>query len=94
MEVDWVLGSTLLVRKKAIDDVGLMDEKIFLYFEDVDWCYRMWEKGWEVAYIADAEMVHKHQRASMNKIISWEMYIHLKSLIYYLRKHGLKNTFK
>ncbi|HSQ59431.1 MAG TPA: glycosyltransferase family 2 protein, partial [Acidobacteriota bacterium] len=40
--VDWVLGAALFVRRNAMRDVGLMDERYFLYFEDVDWCQRMW----------------------------------------------------
>jgi len=62
--VDWVLGAAMLARKRAIRDVGLMDERYFLYFEDVDWCQRMWRHGYEVLYCADATMVHEHARAS------------------------------
>ena len=62
--VDWVLGAAMLARKRAIRDVGLMDERYFLYFEDVDWCQRMWRHGYEVLYCADATMVHEYARAS------------------------------
>ncbi|HXL15159.1 MAG TPA: glycosyltransferase, partial [Methylomirabilota bacterium] len=62
--VDWVLGAAMLARKRAIRDVGLMDERYFLYFEDVDWCQRMWRHGYEVLYCADAGMVHEYARAS------------------------------
>jgi hypothetical protein len=62
--VDWVLGAALLVRRRAMRDVGLMDERYFLYFEDVDWCQRMWRHGYEVIYCADARMVHDYARAS------------------------------
>lgn len=62
--VDWVLGAALYVRRSAVRDVGLMDERYFLYFEDVDWCQRMWRHGYEVVYCADARMVHEYARAS------------------------------
>lgn len=62
--VDWVLGAALLVRRRAVRDVGLMDERYFLYFEDVDWCQRMWRHGYEVLYCADAVMVHEYGRGS------------------------------
>jgi hypothetical protein len=62
--VDWVLGAAMLVRREAMRDVGLMDERYFLYFEDVDWCQRMWRHGYEVLYVADAPMVHDYARAS------------------------------
>lgn len=88
--VDWVLGGCMLVRKKAVNDVGLMDERFFLYFEDVDFCFRMWEAGWQVAYVAEAAMFHKHMRASANKLFNRATYEHFKSLFYFLRKHGLR----
>ncbi len=62
--VDWVLGAAMYVRRRAMRDVGLMDERYFLYFEDVDWCQRMWRHGYEVLYCAESRMVHEHARAS------------------------------
>ena len=62
--VDWVLGAAMYVRRKAMRDVGLMDERYFLYFEDVDWCQRMWRHGYEVVYCAESKMVHDYARAS------------------------------
>ena len=62
--VDWVLGAAMLARRRAVRDVGLMDERYFLYFEDVDWCQRMGRHGYEVLYCADASMVHEYARQS------------------------------
>jgi N-acetylglucosaminyl-diphospho-decaprenol L-rhamnosyltransferase len=62
--VDWVIGAAMYVRRRAMRDVGLMDERYFLYFEDVDWCQRMWRHGYEVVYCAPAHMVHDYARAS------------------------------
>jgi len=62
--VDWVLGAAMYVRRRAMRDVGLMDERYFLYFEDVDWCQRMWRHGFEVVYCSESRMVHDHARAS------------------------------
>ena len=58
MAVDWVSGACMMVRKKAIDDVGFMDERFFMYWEDVDWCKRMWHSGWKVVYFPQASIVH------------------------------------
>ena len=63
--VDWVAGAAMLVRREAVDDVGPMEERYFLYFEDVDWCTRMQARGWQVNYVPDAVMVHHWQRASL-----------------------------
>jgi GT2 family glycosyltransferase len=58
MEVDWVSGACMGVRRKAVDDVGPMDERFFMYWEDADWCRRMWRKGWKVVYFPQASIVH------------------------------------
>jgi GT2 family glycosyltransferase len=58
MEVDWVSGACMVVRKKAVDDIGLLDERFFMYWEDADWCRRMWESGWKVVYFPEACVLH------------------------------------
>ena len=62
--VDWVAGAAMVVRREALDDVGPMDERYFLYFEDVDWCTRMQARGWLVHYVPQFRMTHHWQRAS------------------------------
>jgi len=62
--VDWVLGGAMLVRRRAAEDVGGADERFFLYFEDVDWCFRMGKRGWRVWYVPEAAMEHHHRRES------------------------------
>ena len=68
--VDWVIGACMMVRRSAAESVGGMDERFFLYFEDVDWCYRMSRQGWKVWYLPQAEMVHEHRRASAKPKLS------------------------
>ncbi len=58
MFADWLSGACMLIRRKAIDDVGLFDEQFFMYWEDVDLCKRMWDNGWKVAYFPKASIVH------------------------------------
>lgn len=91
-KVDWVQGSCMIVRKSAIDDVGLMDDRYFMFMEDTDWCRRFWQKRWEVWYISNVEIVHYHARASADKFyktlfnkLSW---IHVISAIKYFKKWG------
>ena len=55
---DWVGGACLLARRSAIAEVGLLDDDFFLNSEEVDWCYRHTEAGWEVWYHPDAAIVH------------------------------------
>jgi len=63
-KVDWVQGSAMMVSKKAIDKIGLLDERFFMYFEDTDWCRRFWHNGYKVIYLPTAKMAHYYHRAS------------------------------
>lgn len=87
-EVDWVIGACMMVRRKALADFGLMDERFFLYFEDVDWCYRAWKSGWKVYYVAEAVMKHRYARASAAKIPSRQLVAHVISLFHFYEKWG------
>ncbi len=49
-EVDWLMGSVMLVSREAVEKVGYMDPGFFMYMEDVDWCRRFWEAGYKVVY--------------------------------------------
>ena len=64
MAVDWLQGSAFLVRKSAVEKAGLLDERFFMYLEDADWCRRFWQNGFEVVYLADAQMAHYYYRSS------------------------------
>jgi len=66
MEVDWVSGACMVLRREAINDVGLMDPRFFLYWEDADWCRRMWEKDWKVVYYPKSAIIH-YQGGSSSK---------------------------
>jgi GT2 family glycosyltransferase len=87
MEVDWVLGACMFVRRDAIQEVGLLDEGFYLYVEDIDWCYRMRQKGWKTWWVPEAEVVHHHQATSDRTLMGWHSWIHLKSMVRYYRKH-------
>jgi GT2 family glycosyltransferase len=57
-EVDFVMGACMLVRRVAIDEVGLLDEDYFLFSEETDWCFRFRQAGWQVLFFPGAECVH------------------------------------
>jgi len=85
-QVDWLIGAAMLVRREAVDSVGMMDERFFLYFEDVDWCYRMAQKGLRVYYVADAVVEHGYQRESAQAVLNRSFVAHLVSLFRYYEK--------
>ena len=56
--VDWVPGACLLVRMEAMQKVGLLDEGYFFYSEEVDWCYRLRQQGWQVLFVPTVAVTH------------------------------------
>ncbi|MCC6445776.1 MAG: glycosyltransferase family 2 protein [Armatimonadetes bacterium] len=62
--VDWVSGACMVVRRKALEDIGLLDESFFMYCEDVDWCYRAKEAGWKTYYHPEAVVTHAIGRST------------------------------
>jgi len=92
-EVDWILGAAMMIRRQALTEIGPMDERFFLYFEDTDWCRRFWEKNWRVVYLPEAKMHHYHGRASKKAngladvFINKYLWIHLASAVKYFWKY-------
>jgi N-acetylglucosaminyl-diphospho-decaprenol L-rhamnosyltransferase len=92
LPVGWVIGACMLIRRSALEEVGAFDERFFLYFEDVDLCRRLWQAGWEVHYVADAEVVHRHQRLSaedpgIRGMLSHPTRAHIESAVKYFAKY-------
>jgi len=78
-EVDVVRGCFMLVRREAIEQVGVMDEQFFMYGEETDWCYRFKKKGWKVVFAPVGEIIHFGGASS--KIVKFEMIRQLRSSI-------------
>lgn len=62
--VDWIMGSAMFARATALNQVGLFDDRFFMYYEDSDLCRRFWEAGWPVFYVHDIVLQHTHGRGS------------------------------
>jgi GT2 family glycosyltransferase len=69
MEVDWVSGACMVVNRKAIEAVGGLDERFFLYWEDADWCRRMWKSGWKVFYYPKVNVRHLTGASSQKEVL-------------------------
>ena len=61
--VDCIMGAFMMVPKPVIDRVGLLDEDFFMYGEDIDWCYRIKEAGYQIMYYPQVRIFH-HKKAS------------------------------
>jgi len=58
LAVDVIVGCFSMIRREAFDDVGLLDESLFMYGDDVDWCRRAWNAGWQVFFCPDGRAIH------------------------------------
>lgn len=88
-EVDVVSGCFMLVRREAIEKVGLMDEEFFLYAEETDWCYRFKRAGWKLLFMPDAEIIH-YGGASSGKRKA-QMLLQLRAgILQFIKKHRNK----
>jgi N-acetylglucosaminyl-diphospho-decaprenol L-rhamnosyltransferase len=66
-EVDSVVGAFMLIRREVLLQVGLLDERFFMYAEDLDLCYRMKQRGWQVWYNADVTVLHYKGQSSRQR---------------------------
>lgn len=87
-EVDYAVGACQVIRKAAIDEIGLLDDEIFYGPEDIDFCLRLWLNGWKVMYYPFVKIIHHEQRLTQKHFLSKLTLQHIKGLIYYFIKHG------
>ncbi len=88
-QVDWVLGGCMCIRKKMVDSIGLLDEKYYLYVDDIDYCLRAWRAGWEVWYLPRSRVTHHHRAQSDKKLLSIYSVYHAQSMLRFVLKYGL-----
>ena len=96
LEVDWLQGSAIMIKRCLLDKIGYLDENFFIYFEDADWCRRCWQAGKKVIYFPSAKMFHYYHRASkkwggfLDLILNKYTRIHLISALKYFWKYRYK----
>jgi GT2 family glycosyltransferase len=90
LKVDWVSGSCMIIRRKALEDTGILDERYFMYVEDLDICYRMWQKNWEVYYDPKARIMH-HIAGSSGRGKIKSSFRMQRSVFYFFWKNYRKN---
>ena len=84
--VDWGLGGAMFLRRSECGEDGIFDERFFLYFEDVDLCYRTWARNRRVVYCPQVECTHAHRRHSRVPY-SRAGWWHLQSLFRFIVKY-------
>jgi GT2 family glycosyltransferase len=85
IEVEAISGACMLVRRAAVMEVGLLDEQYFLHCEDLDWCMRFRQHGWNVLFVPDAKAIHSKGVSSSHRPFATEWYKH-QGMIRFYRK--------
>lgn len=86
VEVESVIGACMMIRNRAIEDVGKLDEDYFFFLEETDWCYRMQKAGWKVYHIPDARVIHLGGQSK--KRAPWQSQVeYCRSLYTFFRKN-------
>lgn len=85
VEVEAISGAFMLVRRVAIERVGLLDEGYFLHCEDLDWCMRFRRAGWKILFVPDVEVVHYKGTCSKDRplFVLWHKH---KGMVRFYRK--------
>ena len=84
--VDWLTGACLFTRRLVWDQIGLLDDRFFMYSEELDWCKRAADAGWTCLYAPDAHVVH-HEGQSSGQIVARRHYLFNTSKVLYWEKH-------
>lgn len=85
-EVDQIMGAALFVRKTILEEIGNLDENYFMYYEEVDLCYRIRMRGWKIIFLPDAMITHYGGHSSKQVPVEKRMMM-LSSLLFFFRKH-------
>jgi GT2 family glycosyltransferase len=86
MAVDVIVGCFSMIRREAFDAVGLLDEDLFMYGDDVDWCRRSWNAGWEVVFFPGAQAIHDRGKITAPYPVRFAV-AQQRSVIHYWKKH-------
>lgn len=91
-EVEAISGCFSLVRREAIEEVGLMDDSYFVYGDDIDWCYRFKKMGWKMMFTPEAEVIHCNGQTTKKMPEKFLLQL-FGSRLMFMKKHGGKLTF-
>jgi hypothetical protein len=91
-EPEVICGAALMVRAAAIKEVGLMEARYRMYCEEVDWCWRMHQRGWRVAYFPEAKIIHYQGESSkpLEGILTRQL--ERSRILYYRFHHGITSS--
>jgi GT2 family glycosyltransferase len=91
-QVDAVTGAALLIRRACYDEIGPLDERFFMFYEDTDWCKRAAQAGWDVYFVPTAGIVHVKGAASSRFARTRTLLDSHRSTVRYFEKHHSRRS--
>ena len=93
-EVDWMLSAFFLLRRSAVDDIGMFSRWLVqpFYLEDMEWCFRAWVRGWKVYYVPEVSAVHFYRRGSVKKFSKLSL-VHMANILIFFTLHAREMIF-
>jgi len=89
--VDSVIGAFIMVKRQVFEKVGNLDESYFLYAEDIDWCTRIWQSGYQVVYNPTVQIVYEGSRRARTTLKYAKIF--MKSHFFYWKKFGFSRGY-
>ena len=86
-DVDSITGCAMLIKRKVLEEIGLLCEDMFLYFEDTDFCVRAYKKGYRLVYVPTSVIWHKVSRTT-SKIKGLQFYYNIRNWLIFMRRHA------
>ena len=87
LTVDVIVGCFSMIRREAFDEVGLLDEDLFMYGDDVDWCRRAWNAGWQVVFYPEARAIHDRGKTTAAFPVHFAVAQQRSVLLYWMKYH-------
>lgn len=88
LDVDWVQGSAMMVRREVYEQIGGLDEGYIMYSEELDWCKRAKQRGWRVVFLGDAKVIHFGGKSSEQAVARSHILFQQSKLRYFRKYHG------
>jgi GT2 family glycosyltransferase len=89
-EVDWINGSAMFVRRAVYEQIGGFDEAFFMYSEELDWCRRAKDAGWQIVYLPAAQVTHYEAKSSEQAVARRDIYFNTSKVRYFRKYHGAR----
>lgn len=87
-QVDWLVGAAFMVRREVVEQLGGLDERFFMYFEETDFCHRAKNQGWQVWYVPEAVVTHQEGQSSKQNVAARAINFNTSKISYYRKYYG------